>query len=153
MLILQIPDVPTKIPLMLYASRVRAGFPSPAEDYVEGQLDLNEHLVARPAATFLIRVVGDSMIGAGIFPNDLLVVDRSLLPVHGSIVVAVVDGELTVKRLHQRFGILALEAANPAFQPIEISGDMELWCWGVVTSSIHEFTQAGHSPRVRKPKR
>ncbi|HEY4136511.1 MAG TPA: translesion error-prone DNA polymerase V autoproteolytic subunit [Alphaproteobacteria bacterium] len=152
MQILQVTENPTKTPLILYASRVRAGFPSPAEDYVEGQLDLNEHLIARPAATFLIRVVGDSMIEAGIFPNDLLVVDRSLPPVHDSIVVAVVDGELTVKRLFDRFGQLRLEAANPAYPAIQISGDMELWCWGVVTSSIHEFTRAGKPPR-RKPGR
>jgi DNA polymerase V len=151
-MIVQTPDLSSKIPLTLFATGVPAGFPSPAEDYVEGQLDLNTHLIKRPAATFLVRAVGDSMTGAGIYPNDLLVVDRSIPALHGSIVIAVVNGELTVKRLHHLAGEIRLEAENPAYAPIEVSGDMELWCWGVVTSAIHQFASSG-KPRRRKAAR
>ena len=87
--------------LPLYASKVQAGFPSPADDFMEGRLDLNQHLVKHPTATFFVRVSGDSMIEAGIHPDDILVVDRSLEPRHGKIVIAALDGELTVKRLHK----------------------------------------------------
>lgn len=121
--------------LPLYSSKVQAGFPSPAEDYIEGMLDLNAHLIKHPAATFVVRVKGDSMIQAGIFPNDLLIVDRSLMPVEGKIVIAVVEGELTVKRLARRRGQLFLDPENPAYRPIVVKG--ELHVWGVVTNVIH----------------
>ena len=125
------------MPRPLLLSRVPAGFPSPAEDYVEGSLDLNEHLVAHREATFFMRVQGHSMTGAGIQDGDLLVVDRSLEAGHGDIVVAVVDGELTVKRLWRRGGRVRLLAENPAFAPIELKDGQELAVWGVVTSVIH----------------
>jgi DNA polymerase V len=125
--------------LPLYATAIQAGFPSPAEDYVEGKLDLNELLIRRPAATFYVRATGDSMIGAGIYPNDLLVVDRSLPATHNAIIIAMLNGELTIKRLHLRFGETRLLSENPAYAPIEIEGDMELWYWGVVTAAIHQF--------------
>jgi DNA polymerase V len=131
--------------LPVYMSAVSAGFPSPAEDYVEGKLDLNEHLIPRPSATFMVRAMGDSMTGVGIFSGDILVVDRSLQPKHGSIIIAVIDAELTVKRLYRRKGVIRLEAANPAYPSITVSEDMELWCWGVVTAAIHQYGGANPS--------
>ncbi len=118
---------------------VVAGFPSPAEQYVERPLDLNELLVARPAATYFVRAEGDSMEGAGIRPGDLLVVDRSLEPVNGSVVIACVDGEFTVKTLRKGRGWVRLEAANPAYPSIRFSREMELRVFGVVTAVIHRF--------------
>lgn len=125
--------------LPCFLSRVAAGFPSPADDHLEGPLDLNAHLVAHPAATFVVRVTGDSMRGAGICDGDLLVVDRAREARSGSIVVAVVNGELTVKRLWIRRGKARLEAEHPAFPPIELGEDMELMIWGVVAHAIHSF--------------
>lgn len=92
-------------PLSLVAWRIPAGFPSPAEDYIEGEIDLNEQLIQHPHSTFLMKVSGDSMIGAGIMPGSTLVVDRSLEPRHGNVVIAVIDGQLTVKRLFNQFGV------------------------------------------------
>lgn len=121
----------------LFIISVPAGFPSPAEDFVEGPLDLNRYLIHHPAATFFVRVIGDSMIGAGIHPNDLLIVDRAVSPVNGSIVVAVINSELTVKRLHQDPKEILLLSENPAYDPIVITADMSFAVWGVVTNSIH----------------
>ncbi len=131
-------------PLPLVAAAVPAGFPSPAEDFVEGTLDLNEHLIHRPAATFIVRVKGDSMTGVGIFPGDLLVVDRSLEARSGSIVIAVIGGELTVKRLHKTSnehgrGHWVLVAESPDYPPIPLGPDRECMIWGVVASAIHQF--------------
>lgn len=132
-----IPDpLPPRAARPLVLSRVPAGFPSPADDYVEGSLDLNEHLIAHREATFFVRVKGHSMTGAGIADGDLLVVDRALEAAGGDIVVAVVDGELTVKRLWRRGGRVRLLAENPAFAPIELKDGQELAVWGVVTSVI-----------------
>lgn len=128
-----------KLALPLAGSRVAAGFPSAAEDFVEGKLDLNELLVRRPAATFYVKVAGESMRDAGIFPGDILVVDRGEQPQHGHVVVAVVDGELTVKRLYRKGKTIRLEAANPAFPDIEIAGETELSIWGVVRANVHRF--------------
>ena len=122
--------------LPVFSSRVPAGFPSPAEDHVEGKLDLNQHLIRRPAATFFVRASGESMRDAGIFDGDLLVIDRSLTPQVGDVVIAVVRGDLTVKRL-ARAGRNAwrLAAANAAFPDIPVDEDgCEIW--GVVTNSI-----------------
>jgi len=130
---------PTILKLPLLLSTVRAGFPSPADDYVEGSLDLNEHLIAHKEATFFIRVKGRSMVEVGINSGDLLVVDRSLDPVNGDIVVAALDGEFTVKRLDLQSGQVRLLPANSLFRPIELSEGQELTIWGVVTSVIHEF--------------
>jgi DNA polymerase V len=123
--------------LPIYHSAVAAGFPSPAENDIEEKLDLNELLVKHPAATFFLRVAGSSMIGAGIHHNDILVVDRSLEAAHGKIVIAALNGELTVKRLHIAKGAVHLMADNPDYPPIAVSADMELHIWGVVTSVIH----------------
>ncbi len=131
-------DAPSRI-LRLYACRVSAGFPSPADDHLEGPLDLNAHLVVHPAATFVVRVAGDSMVGAGIRDGDLLVVDRAREARSGSIVVAVVDGELTVKRLRLGPREVRLEAENPAYRPIVVREGAELTIWGVVAHAIRSY--------------
>ena len=125
--------------LPLYGCKVSAGFPSPADDYLEGALDLNEHLIAHPAATFFVRVSGDSMLGAGIHPDDILVVDRSLEASSGRIVVVALNGELTVKRLHIGRDGIQLLAENPTYSPINLQEGSELHVWGVVTSVIHRL--------------
>ena len=131
---------PATAPLMV--SSVVAGFPSPAEQYVERPLDLNDLLVARPAATYFVRAQGDSMVGAGVQDGDLLAVDRSLEPEDGSMVIACVDGEFTVKTYrHDRRGV-RLEAANPAYPPIRFAGEMELRVFGVVTAVVHRLVPA-----------
>lgn len=121
----------------LFLSKVAAGFPSPADNYVERRLDLNEHLIKHKEATFFVRVTGDSMTGAGIFDNDLLVVDRAINPEAGRIVIASINNELTVKRLVRREGKTWLVAENPAYLPIEMTEGMEFVIWGVVTSAVH----------------
>jgi DNA polymerase V len=122
----------------LYASRVPAGFPSPADDYVDQRLDLND-LVERPAATFFVRVTGDSMTGASIHDGDLLVVDRSLEPTDGKIVIAAVNGELTVKRLALKEGSVWLMPENSAYPPLQLKEGLDCVIWGVVTRVIHTF--------------
>ena len=126
-------------PLAFFVSRIEAGFPSPADDYLEGRLDLNEHLIERPAATFFLRVSGDSMIGAGIYAGDILIVDRSIVPSDGKIVIAAIDGELTVKRLYRRDGHIRLLSENPRYKPIEIAAGQDLHVWGVVIHAVHSF--------------
>lgn len=123
----------------LFSCSVQAGFPSPADDFLERKLDLNQHLVKHPAATFFLRVQGDSMRDDGILSDDILIVDRSIKPSHGKIVVAVLNGEFTVKRLWQKNGIIQLIAANPDYPAIEIEEGSELVIWGVVVSAIHQF--------------
>ncbi len=121
---------------------VVAGFPSPAEQYAESPLDLNTLLVPRPAATFFVRVEGDSMIGRGISNGDLLVVDRSLTPADGDVIIACVDGEFTVKTLRRSGDSVRLEAANPAYPDIALESGSELVCFGKVTACIHRFAGA-----------
>ncbi|MCY7331850.1 MAG: translesion error-prone DNA polymerase V autoproteolytic subunit [Pseudanabaena sp. CAN_BIN31] len=121
----------------LYMNPVAAGFPAPTEDYVEDRIDLNSHLVKHPESTFLVKVVGESMQDAGIHPRDLLVVDRDIEAVSGKVVIAVVNGELTVKRLLKEQNKLWLMPENPNFQPIEIDENVEFHIWGVVTNVIH----------------
>ena len=127
----------TELSLPLFAARVQAGFPSPADDHLERSIDLNEELIQHPAATFFVRVKGESMHDAGIQSGDILVVDRSLDPTDRKIVVAMIDGEFTVKRFRNQDGRIFLEAANDQFPKIEISGDQELVVWGVVSFVIH----------------
>ena len=131
------PDLSTRYALPVFLGRLPAGFPSPADDYIEGKLDLNRHLIKHPAATFFVRVTGDSMIGAGIHSGDLLVVDRSLDAVDGNVIVAALDGELTVKRLFKRGEILRLLPATAAYEPIEIQTHQTFEIFGVVTNVIH----------------
>lgn len=124
--------------LPLYESKVQAGLPTSADDSLEKQVDLNEYLIKHPASTFLVRVSGDSMINAGIHENDILIVDRMLEPVHGKIVIAAIDGQLTVKRLHKNEqGKCVLMPENPAFQPIEVAEESQVHILGVVTNVIH----------------
>jgi DNA polymerase V len=129
--------MPRRIPLPLFSGKVAAGFPSPADDFIEKTLDLNELLVQKPAATFFARAQGVSMIGAGIHPNDILVVDRSIEPVPGKIVICALNGELTVKRLDRENGQWKLAAENPDYPDIVIYDELELVIWGVVTTVIH----------------
>ena len=133
------PDLSTACERPVFLERVPAGFPSPAGDYMEGKLDLNEHLVKHPAATFFVRVTGDSMIEKGIHSGDLLIVDRSLEPKDRSIIIAVLDGELTVKQLEKRKGKLRLLPANKNYEPLEISDQQSFEIWGVVTNVIHSL--------------
>ncbi|MEB3351425.1 MAG: translesion error-prone DNA polymerase V autoproteolytic subunit [Cyanobacteriota bacterium] len=123
--------------LPLAGESVAAGFPSPADDYVEVGIDLNEQLIRHPSSTFFLRVSGDSMVGAGIHHGDLLIVDRSLEPRPGRIVVAVLEGAFTLKRLARHHGRLRLEAANPAYPPIHLSDADDLRLWGVAVHAIH----------------
>ncbi|MDZ7664387.1 MAG: translesion error-prone DNA polymerase V autoproteolytic subunit [Desulfotignum sp.] len=132
------PELSTPVSLPLYMTAIEAGFPSPADDYIEGRLDLNQHLIKHPAATFFVRVSGHSMVDAGLFPGDILIVDRSLEAVDKKIVIAVVNGELTVKRLRIRSGRPVLEPENDQYTAIEITPDMAFEIWGVVTSVIHK---------------
>ncbi|MBU8932907.1 MAG: translesion error-prone DNA polymerase V autoproteolytic subunit [candidate division Zixibacteria bacterium] len=123
----------------LFTGRVAAGFPSPADDYLEGPLDLNKHLIQHPAATFFVRVTGDSMIGAGIHSGDMLIVDRALEPADNKVIIAVVNGELTVKRLCKRNNQLVLMPENDNCKPIPIEDETDFEVWGVVTVVIHSL--------------
>ena len=128
-----------KILLPLVGPRVAAGFPSPADDYMEDYLDLNQLLISEKESTYLVRVKGESMINIGIFPNDILIVDRSRDPMDGDIVIAVLDGELTVKRLVIRGNRITLVAENKKFPPIVVREDQEFLVWGIVTHCIHSY--------------
>ncbi|WP_010304266.1 LexA family protein [Candidatus Odyssella thessalonicensis] len=131
----------SKIFLALFSSRVQAGFVSPADDYLEKTLDLNEYLIDHPAASFFVRVSGHSMIGAGIHDNDLLIVDRSLKAKHGSIIIAAINGELTVKRLKIQNGHYILAPENSDYPALEITEEMEFIVWGVVTTVVHQLNK------------
>ena len=120
-------------------TRCCAGFPSPAEQYQEPPLDLNELLVKRPAATYFVRVEGDSMVGAGISDGDLLVVDRSLRPADGDVIIASVDGDFTVKTYRRDKSGVRLEPANPNYPVIRLRAGQELDYFGKVTACIHRF--------------
>ena len=128
------------VPLPLYSHRVPAGFRSPADDHIELSLDLNEYCIQHPAATFMVRVSGNCMSGLGIYDNDMLIVDRSLEAVPGKVVIAVVDGELTVKQLLQdKAGQLMLCPANPDYSPIALNPNSEVTIWGVVAHVVRSL--------------
>lgn len=131
------PNTSTSCERPLFMVPVSAGFPSPAEDYIEGSLDLNRHLIKHPSATFFVRVTGDSMIDAGIHPNDILIVDRSLEPADKKVVIAVINGDLTVKRIRMLDNKVFLMPENSAYKPIELKNNMNTEIWGVVTNVIH----------------
>lgn len=116
----------------LYSSKVRAGFPAPGDDYVETYLDLNKRYIQNPAATFFVIAAGDSMINAHIEEGDMLVVDRSIEATHGKIVIAAINGELTVKRLSNIAGRVQLLPENPKYKPIDVTEGHDLVIWGVV---------------------
>lgn len=122
--------------VMLMTATVSAGFPSPADDYIEQALDLNKFLITRPSATFMAWVRGDSMIGAGIFNKDLLIIDRSIEARNKSIVLAHINGDFTLKRLVKTGGRVFLYPENPKYKPIEVSEEMDFKVWGVLKHSI-----------------
>ena len=134
---------PTALDMRLLTHRISAGFPSPATDYMEDGLDLNDYLVRNKPATFLFTVKGDSMIGASIEADDKVVVDRARTPKHGDIVVAVVDGEYTLKRLYKRPPRVELHAENPAYSPIVFRDGNELVVWGVVVGVVRRYNAKG----------
>lgn len=131
-------DPGTSIRLPLYQDAVRAGWPSPAAGYEEARLDLNEHIIQRPEATFLLRVQGRSMEGAKISEGDVLVCDRAITPVHGHVVIAEVNGDFCVKTLWKRGGTVKLLSANPKYPPITFEDGSELVIFGVVTWILHK---------------
>jgi len=131
-----IPIHPQVIPMG--AGTIAAGFPSPAGDYIDSRLDIFEYLIQHPTATFYVRVKGNSMINAGIHDGDLLVVDRSLEPKNNQVVIAIIDGEFTVKRISKYNNKLYLIPENNQFKPIEITDTMDFEVWGVVTFVIHK---------------
>ena len=126
-------------PVRFYDIGVSAGFPSPADDYKEKKLDLNDLLIRQPEATFFAKASGDSMTGAGIFDGDLLIVDRSITATDGKIVIAVVNGELTVKRFKLVGRTAQLHAENPKYSPITLCEGDNVNVWGVVTNVIHSM--------------
>lgn len=128
--------VPT-VQLPLFLMPVAAGEPVSVDDYVEKRLDIQSFLIKNPISTFLVRVSGDSMIGAGIHSGDILIVDRSLEPRNGNIVIAIVDGQLTVKRLMRKGRKLLLMPENPNYPPIPFNTRSDITIWGVVTNAIH----------------
>lgn len=122
----------------LLRGAVPAGFPSPADDYIEGRLSLDEHLIQHKESTFFMRVAGDSMMGLGIFDGDLLVVDRAVPAAHGCVVIAVVDGEFTVKQLINTATGQVLRAAHPSYPDVVIKPEQDLSIWGVVQWNVHK---------------
>lgn len=138
--VISLPSVsPSHIEIPIYSGKVAAGFPSPADDYIEKTLDLNDLLIQKPAATFFVRAEGESMLGAGIHPNDILVVDRSIDPVVGKVVICALNGELTVKRLKSIGSEIILGAENPTYSDITVKEEIDLVIWGVVTNVIHSL--------------
>ena len=127
------------LPLEFYSNPVCAGFPSPAEDHMDIELDLNEHLVKHPSATFYIYAKGDSMIDAGIYDGDIMIVDRSLDPGSKDVVIVIINGEFTVKHIFKKDGNIYLKPANKVYHPILVTEDMDFQIWGVVTHTIHSF--------------
>lgn len=126
-------DTELDLPLL---EGIRAGFPSPAADFIDSSIDLNKHLIKHPSATFYARTKGDSMKDAGIFDGDLLIVDKSIDPVDGKIAICYIDGEFTVKRIKKENDELWLMPANKAYQPIRMQEGNNLMIWGIVTHVI-----------------
>jgi DNA polymerase V len=150
------PTIPVRVPVSLvdevaelvelkgrgipiYGTRVQAGMPTAADDYMEGRMDLHAHVVRHPQATFFVRVQGDSMLGVGIHEGDILVVDRSLEAREGSIVIAVLDGDLTVKRLRRRGNQVELVPENEKYPVIKVGPEQDFRIWGVVTTVVHQL--------------
>ena len=131
-------ETTTELKIPLFESGVSAGFPSPADDYLDLPIDLNEFLIKHPAATFYVRVKGNSMEGAGIRNGDLLIVDRAEEPRNKSIVLGIIDGDFTVKRIKKKGSDLYLMPDNPEFKPIKINENMDFQVWGVVTYVVHK---------------
>jgi len=133
---------PSVVPRPLYSGRVSAGqsrFPSPAQDYELAELDLNKRFIVNPPATFMMQVIGDSMVDIGIYPGSTLIVDKSAKPKSSNIVVAVVEGELMVKRFYKRGNVVKLLSENPHYGPIEFAEGQELVIWGVVKHVVNDL--------------
>tara|TARA_B100000686_G_C16608683_1_gene872594 strand:- start:23 stop:466 length:444 start_codon:yes stop_codon:yes gene_type:complete len=128
----------TQINTPIFLDKISAGFPSPATDYMENKLDLNEYLIKHPAATFIVKANGSSMINADIYSGDLLIVDRSLTPRNNNIVIASIFGDLAVKKIKRKGKSFFLVSANEDYPNIEVKEEMECFIWGVVTYIIHE---------------
>lgn len=126
----------TELPLPFAREGISAGFPSPAQDFLDVAIDLNRELIKNPSSTFYARVKGSSMQGAGIDHGDLLVIDKSVLPGDGKIAVCYVDGDFTVKRIKLEHGTCWLMPANPSYSPIRITADNDFMVWGIVTYLI-----------------
>ncbi len=134
-----IPDYTTALELPFVDVGISAGFPSPADDFIELTIDLNKHLVKHKDSTFFAKVKGHSMKNAGIFDGDLLVIDKSLAPQDGKIAICQIDGEFTVKRIKIEKDIVWLVAENDAYEPIKVTEENELMIWGIVMHSIKSF--------------
>ncbi len=132
-------EVGTKkdLEIPLFMVPVEAGFPSPADDYLEGRLDLNEYLIKHPAATIFVKAPDDSMIKAGIFPGDILIVDRSIKPADKKVVISLIDGRFRVRRMRKIKGKVFLISENENYKPIQIEPETDCEIWGVVTNVIH----------------
>ena len=126
-----------KTELLLFLNPVSAGFPSPASDYIDKSIDLNEILIKNKPATFLVRALGDSMVNCGIFPGDILIVDKSITPNHKNIVIAILNGEFTVKRFIKEKEKIILRPENNKYKDFEIKSEDDFKIWGVVTFVIH----------------
>jgi DNA polymerase V len=126
-----------KLRIPIATETISAGFPSPAENYIDGELDLNSYLISNPPATFFVRVSGESMINAGIHPNDILIVDRSLEVKNNDIIVAAVNGDFTVKRFYKKNNKIKLIPDNPDYKTTNITSDIDFEIWGIVTNVIH----------------
>lgn len=133
------PELLQPLRLPMFLAGVQAGFPSPADDFIDKRLDLNEHLIQHPAATFFVRAVGDSMLGAGIHDGDLLIVDRAVEAQVGKTIIAAVHGELTVKRLERKGDRLLLVPANPDYPSIDVTDGEGFEIWGVAICVIHNL--------------
>ena len=130
-------DVSTVLPLLFADDGIRAGFPSPAQDYIRESIDLNRTLIKHPASTFYAKVVGDSMSGEGITEGDILIIDRSIEAEHGDLAVCCLNGEFTLKRLCLNQGDkIYLMQSNRKFNPLEVSRDDDFMVWGVVIYTI-----------------
>ena len=132
-------DNKSSLSIDFHTSFIYAGFPSPADDHMDISLDLNEYLIKHPSATFYIHVKGDSMINDGLYSGDIMIVDRSLSPRSKDVVIAVLDGEFTVKRIYKKNNQIYLVPSNKKYESIAIKKDMDFQIWGVVTHAIHHF--------------
>lgn len=128
----------TDLTIPFYPNTIQAGFPSPAEDYMESPIDLNKELVSRPASTFMGRVRGNSMIDANIHDGDLLIIDKSITPKNGDVAVCFIDGEFTIKYIKIDPPVIWLMPANPDYEPIKVTSENEFMIWGIVTYSIQK---------------
>jgi len=134
-----VPDISEEIKLPLVETFINAGFPSPADDYLEAKLDLNQLLIQNPSSTFFARVRGNSMVDAGIHDGDILIIDKSLEPKQTSVLVCFIDGEFTVKRVQKKNGDFYLMPQNKEFSPIKVDKGSDFRLWGVVTHCIHNL--------------